>query len=326
MIKQTVATRLSKNACARCRDSKICARSRGSCHLGLLVGGCEQKEIPKKVNLDRRAPLPAPYNPQHEIKSLKFGFDLRLGPKEDVRIYQPFLLYLEQNVEKKFSLRFSEKYEDTAENLGKGITHFAAIGPVNSILAKRSYGIGCLVMGLNSEGKPEYRAALITRIDSQLRDIDDLRGKSFAFGDRFSTQGHVIPRQMLEESRITLKDLKNYVFSGSHANTARLVLNGEYDAGGIQDTLAQRLSAERKVKILAISKPYPCSLICYTKDVDPAIVRRVKAVLLSFDPMGKHAAILKDWDRTEMPHGFTEYQKGSLAEIKELCDRYGLLK
>jgi len=294
--------------------------------LGLLPCGCEQKEIPKKVQMDRREPLPAHYYPQPEVKLLKFGFDLRLGPKEDVRIYQPFLLYLKQKVGENFSLWFSEKYEDTAENLGKGLIHFAAIGPVNSVLAKRFYKTECLVMGLNSERKPEYRAAIIARINSQLRNIEDLRGKSFAFGNRLSTQGHVIPRQMLEDSRITLKDFKNYVFSGSHANTARLVLNGEYDAGGIQDTLAQRLAVEKKVKILAFSKPYPCSLICHTKDLDQALVIRVKEALLSFDPKGKHAAILKDWDRTEMPSGFTEYREGSLTEIKELCHRYGLFK
>ncbi|HDY71729.1 MAG TPA: phosphate/phosphite/phosphonate ABC transporter substrate-binding protein, partial [Nitrospirae bacterium] len=162
--------------------------------------------------------------------------------------------------------------------------------------------------------------------NSPINDIKDLRGKTFAFGDRFSTQGHIIPRKMLEDAGITLKDLKRYVFSGSHVNTARAVLNGEYDAGGIQDTLAKRLVAEGKIKILAISKPYPSSLICFNKDVDPTIVKVVRTVLLSFDPKGKQAGVLVDWDRTEMPDGFTEYKESSLKEIRELVRRYGLLK
>lgn len=288
-----------------------------------LFLGCGDREVPKKVRLNERSPVSRNYVKYTEVGSLKFGFDLRLGPKEDVRIYLPFLRYLEQNTGNRFSIRFTEKYEDTVENLGKGIIHFAALGPVNCIIANKRYGTGCLVMGLNAEGKPEYRAVIFTRIDSPLRNLKDLKGRAFAFGDRYSTQGHIIPRRMLEEAGITLKDLKSHVFTGSHANTARAVLNGEYDAGGIQDTLAKRLLAEGKIKILAISKPYPSSLICYNKNIDPVILKAVKAALLSFDPKKEQ---LMDWDKTEMPNGFTLYSESSMREIKGLMLKYDLLK
>lgn len=294
--------------------------------LSLLNYGCNNKEASKKVSLNKRSPVSEEYIKQTEVGSLKFGFDLRLGPKEDVQIYLPFLRYLEQNTGNRFSLSFTERYEDTVENLGKGVIHFAALGPVNCVLAKERYGADCLVMGLNQEGKPEYRAVIFTKIDSPIKNLKDLKGKTFAFGGRYSTQGHIIPRKMLEDAGITVKDLKNYVFTGSHANTARAILNEEYDAGGMQDTLAKRLVSEGKIKILATSKPYPSSLICFNKDVDPTILKAVKAALLSFEPQGKHAGILVDWDRTEMPKGFTGYNESSLKEIRELVRRYGLLR
>lgn len=156
--------------------------------------------------------------------------------------------------------------------------------------------------------------------------IKELKGKTFAFGSRYSTQGHIIPRQMLAAAGITLKDFKNFVFAESHADVARLVLSGKFEAGALQDTLAQKLAAERKVKILAYSKPFPSSLICYTKDLDRKLVLRVKEALLSFDPAGKHASQLKDWERTEMPKGFTVYQEGVLAEVEKLCYAYDLLR
>jgi len=252
--------------------------------LPILLCGCGDREVPKKVSLDKRSPVSEDYIKHTGVGSLKFGFDLRLGPREDVRIYLPFLRYLEENTGSSFSLRFTEKYEDTVENLGKGITHFAALGPVNCILANKKYGTGCLVMGLNSEGKPSYRAVIFTRADSPIKNLKDLKGKTFAFGDKYSTQGHIIPRKMLEDAGITQERLRSYVFTGSHANTARAVLNGEYDAGGIQDTLAERLLAEGKIRILAASKPYPSSLICYNKNIDPLILKAVKAALLSLDP------------------------------------------
>lgn len=291
--------------------------------LSFLNYGCNDKEVPKKVSLNKRSPVSEEYIKQTEVGSLKFGFDLRLGPKEDVQIYLPFLRYLEQNTWNRFSLRFTEKYEDTVENLGKGITHFAALGPVNCIIANKKYGAGCLVMGLNLDGKPEYRAVIFTKIDSPIKNLKDLKGKTFAFGGRYSTQGHIIPRKMLEDAGITLDDLKNHVFTGSHANTARAVLNGEYEAGGIQDTLAKRLLAEGKIRILATSRPYPSSLICYNKEVDPIILKAVKAALLSFDPKKEQVV---DWDKTEMPNGFTEYNESSMRELRSLVNRYGLLR
>ncbi|GER94725.1 phosphate/phosphite/phosphonate ABC transporter substrate-binding protein [hot springs metagenome] len=292
----------------------------------ILSFGCREKEIPKKVNLTKRTVAKENHIKSSDTGALKFGFDLRLGPREDVKIYLPFMRYLEQNTGNRFSLRFTEKYEDTVENLGKGITHFAALGPVNCIIANKKYGTGCLVMGLNSEGRPEYRAVVFTRIDSPVKSLGDLKGKTFAFGDKYSTQGHIIPRKMLEDAGIRLNDLKGYVFTGSHANTARAVLNGEYDAGGIQDNLAKRLLSEGKIKILATSKPYPSSLICYNKNVDPIILKAVKAALLSFDPKRKDANRLVDWDKTEMPNGFTTYRESSMREIKDLALRYDLLR
>lgn len=290
------------------------------------VFSCEDREAPKKVSLDKRSPAANNQERQSDVGSLKFGFDLRLGPKEDVRIYLPFLKYLEQNSGNRFSIRFTEKYEDTVENLGNGITHFAALGPVNCVLAKEKYGAGCLVMGLNSEGKAEYRAVIFTRADSPVKSLKDLKGKTFAFGDRRSTQGHIIPRKMLEDAGITPANLKGYSFTGSHTNTVRAVLNGEYDAGGIQDNLAKRLVKEGNIKIIAVSKPYPSSLICYSKYVDSLIIKAVKSTLLSFDPKNKHKKQLVDWDKTEMPNGFTEFDSATLEEIKTLTYKYGLLK
>ena len=103
----------------------------------MLIHSCKDREVSKKVSLSKRSHVTENHIKSSDVGSLKFGFDLRLGPREDVRIYLPFMRYLEQNTGNRFSLRFTEKYEDTVENLGKGITHFAALGPVNCVLANK---------------------------------------------------------------------------------------------------------------------------------------------------------------------------------------------
>lgn len=225
----------------------------------LISSGCSEQETSKKVNLgdrgvDTAGKVEAPSN-----DTIWFGFDLRLGPKEDIKIYAPFLKYLEEATGRHFRIKFTEKYENTLKNLGEGTTHFAAIGTLSYAIGNDMYGIKYLLSGVNQEGDPRYHAAIISAPDSKIQDIKDLKGKAFCFGSMMSTQGHLIPRKMLEDAGITLKDLDHYHYSGSHIDTAGDVLKGECDAGGIQDVLANRLSAEGKIKIIAFSEPYPAA-------------------------------------------------------------------
>ena len=214
----------------------------------LFAASCKKGEVPKKVSLERRIQTAERDNGADNLQSdagvLKFGFDLRLGPKEDVRIYLPFLKYLEQNSGNRFSIRFTENMKTQWKTLETALLTLLRWALLIVFWQRKKYGAGCLVMGLNSEGKPEYRAVIFTKIDSPIKNLKDLKGKTFAFGDKCSTQGHIIPRKMLEDAGIVLEDLKAMSFTGSHTNTARAVLNGEYDAGGIQDTLAKKIVKE----------------------------------------------------------------------------------
>jgi phosphonate transport system substrate-binding protein len=287
--------------------------------------GCVKDEKPKKVSLYSKSTKTPRHSEDQWINTLQFGFDLRLGPKEEIEIYTPFLRYLEKTTGEHFNINFSEKYEDTIENLGLGETDFAAIGSLSYVIGRREYGIKYLVSGINKDGDPRYRAAIIAKPGSDINTIRELKGKSFAFGARMSTQGHLIPRKMLEDAGILLNDI-NHIYSGSHVNAVKAVLNGERDAAGIQDTLAKGLEAEGKIKIIAFSEPYPSSLIAYNGAMDRAIVEKVKAALLAFEPTGKHSHILFDWERTEMPLGFVAVDEAEIEKIAELADRYGLLK
>ena len=293
----------------------------------LAFSGCIQQETPKKVSLYERPGKASTVteSPHHHQSTLWFGFDLMLGPKEEVRIYIPFLKYLEKITGTRFRIKFTEKYEETVENLGKGRTHFAAIGTLNYVIGKDKYGVKYLVSGVNQEGDPIYRTVIFTRPESSIKNLEDLKGKCFAFGSGMSAHGHLIPRKMIEDAGVTVKDLSKYIYTGSHVNTVKSVLNGDCDAGGIQDTLARRLELEQKIKILKISEPYPGSVIAYNSDMDSEIVEKIKSALLAFDPTGKHKDILVDWDKTDMPLGFTEINEPEFNKITTFAREYGLL-
>lgn len=293
--------------------------------LFMAVSGCKKEETAKKVSLYKvsEEDLNKPAAPSPS--TLWFGFDPRLGPKEEVQIYTPFLKYLEKAAGKRFRIKFTEKYQDTVENLSKGITHFAVLGTLRYVIGRESHGIKYLVSGVNKDGDPRDHSVIFTKADSNIDNLSDLKGKCFAFGSEMSAQGHLIPRKMMETAGITLKDLDRYFYTGSHLSAVKAVLNGECDAGGIQDVMADRLVAEGKIKIIKMSDSYPGSIIAYHQGLDDKTVQTVKEALLAFEPAGKHKNMLVDWDRTEMPLGFTVLNEVELQKVKELAKEYGLL-
>lgn len=84
-----------------------------------------------------------------------------------------------------------------------------------------------LVKGLDSNKHGYYRSAIIIARSDLSPKISELKDKCFAFGSRYSTQGYLIPRYMLEQEGIFLKDLKKYLFTGSHWECAQAVIMGE---------------------------------------------------------------------------------------------------
>ena len=83
--------------------------------------------------------------------------------------------------------------------------------------------------------------------------------------------------------------------------------------------------AEGQIKIIKMSDSYPGSLIACHQGLDDKTVQAVKEALLAFEPTGKHKAMLVDWDRTEMPLGFTVLNESELQKVKDLAKEYGLL-
>ena len=187
------------------------------------------------------------------------------------------------------------------------------------------YGVIPLARGLNAEGKAEYKAAIVVPAGSTVRSIRDLRGRAFAFGGINSTQGHLIPRILLAEQGIGLRDLSRYEYTGSHRNCAAAVSAGHFDAGGIQDLLARHLEKAGILRILLTSRDYPSSGIVAAREVPGAVREKVRAALLDFRPKGKDASGLYHWDMTEMAGGFTPASGSDYAELERRAREFGLI-
>lgn len=292
----------------------------------LLTGCSSQAEKAIDIDLDNRSYTEARSNSQEVSDVIYLGFDRRLETKEDVKMYVPLLNYLEKETGYQFKVHVTPVNSSVVEELGLEKIQMAAIGTLGYLQASENYDAIITVKGLNMEDKDRYKAAIVTRPNSPIKTISDIRGRSFAFGDPASTQGHLIPRIMLSQKGIEISSLKYFQNFASHSEVANAVMSGRFEAGGMQDTLAKALETEGLLKIVAVSEEYPSSGIAFSKGVNKDVIDRITQALVKFDPKGKEKASLYHWERSEMPHGFTYASDQDYYELRNWADKFGLLK
>ena len=81
--------------------------------------------------------------------------------------------------------------------------------PSTYIEANRKYGVDVIVKALR-DGKPYQHSVIITSAEKGINSVGELKGMSFAFGDFYSTSSHIVPRAILLEAGVDLKDLSYY--------------------------------------------------------------------------------------------------------------------
>ena len=191
-------------------------------------------------------------------------------------------------------------YTGVVEALRVNKLDVAFLAPASYVLAKNEANIK-VILKSERKGIPFYYAAIITRADSGIKSLDDLRGKTFAFGDSLSTTGNVIPRKMLKDRGIDpIRDFKQVWYSGGHDATVLAVLHGKVDAGATyanspdnEDTAWMRYLKNPedagKIRAIAFSEPIPADNLVVSASLDGAIVKKIESTFidLSRDPAGK---------------------------------------
>jgi len=90
-----------------------------------------------------------------------------------------------------------------------------------------------IVVPQENDGSTYYYSVILTRADSGIKSLADLRGHSLAWADPNSTSGYLIPSSTLKTQGIDLTPGKYFStlgFSGGHEQGVVAVLNKQYDA------------------------------------------------------------------------------------------------
>jgi phosphonate transport system substrate-binding protein len=217
---------------------------------------------------------------------LKLGVGLFQPDREkNDSTYKPLANYLAAKLGRAIELRTVDTWEGLAKSLANGETDLALMGPWGYVLANHEAGAQAISTILY-DGKPEYFALMITHPDSGIQTVQDLKGRTFAFGDKGSTSGYLIPLHYFMTQGINPDTYFNKVLYTKHQAIETQVAAGQLDAGADYNRnrtamIEQGLIKAERSKIIWQSAPLPNDAFAVSKAIfqDKALVSKLQAAL-----------------------------------------------
>ncbi|MGL5137261.1 MAG: phosphate/phosphite/phosphonate ABC transporter substrate-binding protein, partial [Beijerinckiaceae bacterium] len=139
-----------------------------------------------------------------------------------------------------------------------------------------------------------YNGVLIATAGGPVKTVEDIKGKSFGFGDQASTSSHLIPRAFLAKRGLIAGKDYQAVHVGTHDAVARAVQNGQLPAGGLSkailDNLISRNTVDKtKIVEIGISDPIPNYPMVMQGNLTPALKDAIRKAFIEM----KDEAVLK---------------------------------
>ena len=193
---------------------------------------------------------------------LRVGLIPNENPEEVEAQYQPLEDYLKKELGREVELSVPTTYNAVVEAMVSGELDLAYFGGLTYVQARQRADVHPLFTEVNPRtGTTKYRSVIIVPADSNVKNVEDLRGKDFAFGSVSSTSGSLYPSIMLNQAGLDYRtDLGEVVYTGGHDTTAQAVANGRVAAGGLEDRILYDLQEEGiigkdKVRVIEESDP-----------------------------------------------------------------------
>ena len=225
-------------------------------------------------------------NAQAADGALRFGVGLFQPDREkNDATYRPLAQHLAQRLGRAVELRTVDSWEGLAKSLANGETDIALMGPWGYVLANHVAGAQ-VVSTIEYDGKPEYFAIIVTHPDSGIKTMADLKGKTFAFGDKGSTSGYLIPLHHFMTQGIEPDKYFSKVLYTKHQAIETQVAAGQLDAGADYNRnrnamIEQGLIKPERSKIIWQSAPLPNDAFAVSKALfqDKMLVAKLQAAL-----------------------------------------------
>lgn len=250
-----------------------------------LVGGCSRGEAPAR----------SAENPR-ETQQLLIGLIPEQNIFNQLARYEPLADHLSKKIGVRVALKILSRYGNIVDNFRSAGLDGAFFGSFTYVLAREKLGVEVLARPEYHDGSSTYHGLIFVRKDSGIASAEQMKGKRFAFVDKATMAGYLLPLDYFRKNGIG--DPKTYFgetyFAGTHEGVIDDVLGGKADIGAAKNTVFDRLAGQdprvrNLLAVLATSPDVPENGFAVRKDLDGGVRSRLKEALLAMhdDPEGQ---------------------------------------
>jgi len=230
---------------------------------------------------------------------------LGLVPSEDpsalVNDNQAILNSLETSLGMKVKPFIATDYNGVIEALRAKRLDVAMMGPFAYVLASTIAEVEPIAIPDLANQGPFYHSLVISRKDTGIQRLSDLKGHTFAFVDPSSTSGHLFPKTGMLQAGINPDTDLRAIFAGSHDASVLALLNGKVDAAAVADRLldaviGRGLAKREDLVVVWQSDPIPGAPVVMRRDLPDDFKARVRAAFAAMhDVPWSKGTVIKSW-------------------------------
>jgi len=205
-------------------------------------------------------------------------------PVEDPAVYKDafadFQNYLAEKTGKKVIYYTVQSNAAEVEAMRSGRLHIAGFstGPTGFAVNLAGY-VPIAVKGYE-DGFQGYSLIVVTKKDSDINSLEDIKGKRIAHTSASSNSGNLAPRAIFPQHGIVPDKDYTVLYSGKHDQSILGVAHGDYDAAPVASEVFNRMAEAGRIKaddfkIVFTSPKFPTSSFGYAHDLNPELAKKI---------------------------------------------------
>jgi phosphonate transport system substrate-binding protein len=221
---------------------------------------------------------------------------------------EPLARLLTEATNLNFKVSVPTSYTAVIEAMGSGQVDVGWLAPFAYVLAHDKNGSQVILSSLR-QGSKTYHSQIVVRADSGINNLEQLRGKKFAFVEPASASGFLFPNALLAGQGIDYKTyFSDTLFAGGHDKVIIAVYNKQVDGGAtfgnsidtgpptdartlVTSTLPDVMTA---IKPIAQTDPIPNDTVSVRRGLDDNVTKLIRDGLLYVQSTADGKKVLRD--------------------------------
>lgn len=220
-----------------------------------------------------------------------------ISPKESFVLYKDLLDYIAERLGVKVELVQRQTYEEVNNLVRDNKLDLAFVCSGAYVDGHDTFGMELLVAPV-AYGEPVYYSYIIVPQSSTAKDLNDLRGKRFAFTDPMSNTGKLAPTYMLASQGEDIETFfSEYVFTFSHDRSIEMVAYSLIDGASVDSLIWEYLNSTNplltsRTRIIKKSEAFGIPPVVVPSSLDETMKENLRQLFLNIHTEEKGRKII----------------------------------